>query len=159
MKIEIEAKERSVSLEYFYTESIENNRDNRFTKTPFLTPDNSRQKTYRNCVFWNSINHPSWRCLKKSNPEHKRTILKRNGLCFICFHKGTWLLLTLSCKGKHNTNICTDSKKSNDRSHARLSDQSNTANMNKNNTNPTDGTTSIFTSNATNNANKKSVTT
>ena len=109
--------------------------------------------------FCNSINHPPWRCFKISNPQHKRTILKRYGLCFLCFHKGHLASsCTLSnyscnkCKGKHNISICIESKKPNDRNNTRSSGQSNTASMNENNTNPTDGTTNNFTSNRTNKA-------
>ena len=109
LKIEIEAKERSVSLGHFYTERVESNRDNRFTTSAILVSEESREKTNRKCVFCNSINHPPWRCLKISNPQHKRTILKRNGLCFICFHTGHLASsCTLSnyscnkCKGKQH---------------------------------------------------------
>ena len=83
LKIEIEAKERSVSLGYFYTECIESDRDNRFTTSALLTSEESREKTNKKCVFCNSINDPTWRCLKISNPQHKRTILKRNGLFYL----------------------------------------------------------------------------
>ena len=38
LKIEIEEKERSVSLGHFCTERVESNRDNRFTKSALLTP-------------------------------------------------------------------------------------------------------------------------
>ena len=36
LKIEIEAKERSVSLGHFYTERVESNRDNRFATSGLL---------------------------------------------------------------------------------------------------------------------------
>ena len=55
--------------------------------------------------------------LKISNPLHKRTILKRYGLCFSCFHKrhlaSSCALSNYSCnkcKGKHNISICIDLK-------------------------------------------------
>ena len=63
LKIEIEVKERSVSLGHFYTEHVESHRDNRFTTSAFLTSEESREKQTEN-VFCNSINHPPWRCLK-----------------------------------------------------------------------------------------------
>ena len=160
LKIEIEAKERSVSLGHFYTERVESNPDNRFTTSALLTSEESLEKTNRKYVFCNSINHPSWRSLKISNPQHERTILKRYGLCFICFHKGHLASsCTLSnyscnkCKGKHNISICIESKKPNDRNNTRSSGQSNTASMDENNTNPADGTTNNFASNTTNNVN------
>ena len=108
--------------------------------------------------FCNSINHPSWRCLKISNPQHKRTIWKRYGLYFLCFHKGhlasSCALSNNSynkCKGKHNINICIESKKPNDKNNTGSSSQSNMASMDENYTNPTEGTTNNFTSNTTNN--------
>ena len=160
LKIEIEAKERSVSLGHFYTERVESNRDNRFTTSALLTSEESLEKTNRKCVFCNSINHPPWRCLKISNTQHKRTTLRRYGLCFICFHKGHLASsCTLSnyscnkCKGKHNISVCIESKKPNDRNNTRSSGQSNTASMDENNTNPTDGTTNNFTGNTTNHVN------
>ena len=58
LKIEIEAKERSVSLGHFYTERVESNRDNRFTTSALLTSEESPEKPNRKCVFCNSINHP-----------------------------------------------------------------------------------------------------
>ena len=67
LKIEIEAKERSVSLGHFYTERVESNRDNRFTTSALLTSEESLEKTNRKC---DSINHPTWRCLEISNPQH-----------------------------------------------------------------------------------------
>ena len=42
LKIEIEAKERSVSLGHFYTERVESKRDNRFTTCVLLTSEESR---------------------------------------------------------------------------------------------------------------------
>ena len=95
LKIEIEAKERSVSLGHFYTERVESNRDNRFTTSALLTSEESLEKTNRKCVFCNSISHSPWRCLKISNPQHKGTVLRRYGLCFIVFIKNTWLLRVL----------------------------------------------------------------
>ena len=83
LKIKIEAKEGSVSLGHFCTERVESNRDNRFTTSALLTSEESLQKTNRKCVYCNSINHPSWRCLKISNPQHKRTILKRYVLFYL----------------------------------------------------------------------------
>ena len=68
LKIEIEAKERSVSLGHFYAERVESNRDNRFTTSAILTSEEPPEKTSRKCVFYNSITHPPWRCLKISNP-------------------------------------------------------------------------------------------
>ena len=123
LKIEIEAKERSVSLGHFYTERVESNRDNRFTTSALLTLEELREKQTWKCVFYNSRNHPPWRCLKVSNPQHKRTILKRNGLYFICFRKGhlasSCILSNYSCnkcKGNHSISICIESKKPNVRS-------------------------------------------
>ena len=160
LKIKIEAKERSVSLGHFCTERVESNRGNRFTTSALLTSEESLEKTNAKCVFCNSINHPSWRCLKISNPQHKRTILKRYGLCFICFHKGhlasSYTLTHYSCnkcKGKYNISIFIESKKPNDRNNTRSSGQSNMASMDENNTNHTNGTTNNFTSNTTNNVN------
>ena len=49
--IEIEAKERLVSLEHFYTERVESNRDNRFTTSALLTSEESLDKTNRKYVF------------------------------------------------------------------------------------------------------------
>ena len=74
-----------------------------------LTSDDSREKINRRCViFLNLINHPPW---------EKRTILKRNGLCFIYFHKrhlaSSCTLRNYSCnkcKGKNNISICIESK-------------------------------------------------
>ena len=86
--------------------------------------------------------------------------MKRNDLCFICFHKGhlasSCALSNYSCnkfKEKHNISICIESKKPNDRNNTGSSGQSNTASVDENNTNPTDGTTNNFTSNTTNNVN------
>ena len=114
----------------------------------------------RKICFCNSINYPPWRCLKISNPQHKRTMLKGNGLCFICFHKRHMASsCTLSnyscnkCKGKYDISICIESKRTNDKSNTGSSGQSNTANMDKNNTNPTERTTNNFTSYLTNNVN------
>ena len=162
LKIEIEAKERSVSLGHFYTESCQNNRDNRFTTSASFAVRKFTRKNKQNmcCVFCNSINHPTWRCFKINNPQHKRTILKRNGLFLICFHKGhlasSCTLSNHSCnkyKGKHNISICIESEKPNNSNNTVLSDQSNTGNMNENNTNHTDRTTNNFTSSTTNNVN------
>ena len=96
-------------------------------------------------------NHPLWWCLKISNPQHKRRILTRNGLCFICFHKGHLASsCTLSnyycdnCKGNRNISICIESKKPVDRSNTGSSSQSNTASIDENNTNPTDRMTKII---------------
>ena len=115
--------------------------------------EDSREETNRKFVFCNSINEPPWRCLKISNPQHKKTILKRNGLCFICFHKGHKISSCTSsnysckkCKAKHNVSISIESKRPNDRNNTRSSGQSNKANMVKSNTNPKDGTTNNFTS-------------
>ena len=55
-----------------------------------------------------------------------------------------------NCKGKHNISICIESKKPNDRINTGSSGQSNTANMDKNNTTPTDGTTNNTTNNVNN---------
>ena len=96
LKIETEAEERSISLGHFYTERVESNCHNKFTTSALLLEE-SREKTNKKRVFCNSINHPPWRCLKISNPQRKRTILKRNGLaCFLfVFRKDTWLLRVL----------------------------------------------------------------
>ena len=51
LKIEIEAKERFVSLRHFYTEHIENNRDNRFTTSALMTSEESREKNKKNVFF------------------------------------------------------------------------------------------------------------
>ena len=109
LKIEIKAKERSVSFGNFYTERVESNRDNRFTTSALLTSEDPREKTNTKCVFCNLINHPPWGCLKISIPQYI-TILKRCGLRFICFHRGHMASsCTLSnyscnkCKGKHKS--------------------------------------------------------
>ena len=131
-------------------------------RPPLLPSENSQEKTNRTCAvfFCNSINHPPWRCFKIHNPQHKRTVLKRNGLFLICFHKGhlasSCTLSNHSCnkyKGKHNISICIESEKPNNSNNTVLSDQSNTGNMNENNTNHTDRTTNNFTSSTTNNVN------
>ena len=44
LKIEIKAKERSVSLGHFYAERVESNRDNRFTTSALLTLEELREK-------------------------------------------------------------------------------------------------------------------
>ena len=59
LKIEIEAKERSVSLGHFYTERVENNRDNRFTTSAVLRSDESLEKASRKSVFLQFIKSPS----------------------------------------------------------------------------------------------------
>ena len=51
LKIEIEAKERLVSLGHFYTERVESNRDNRFTASVLLTSEESREKQTENVFF------------------------------------------------------------------------------------------------------------
>ena len=97
LKIEIEAEERSVSLRHFYTERVESNCHNRFTRSALLLEE-SQEKTNKKRVSCNSINHPLWRrYLKVSNPQRKRTILKRNGLACVLFVfiKDTWLLRVL----------------------------------------------------------------
>ena len=51
LKVEIEAKERSVGLGHFYKELVESNRDKRFTKSALLTSEELREKTTRECFF------------------------------------------------------------------------------------------------------------
>ena len=58
LKIEIEAKERSVSIGHFYTEPVQSNFHNRFTTSALLTSEESGEKPNKKCVFCNSINHP-----------------------------------------------------------------------------------------------------
>ena len=59
LKIEIEAKERSVGLGYFYKERVESNRDKRFTTSALLTSEESREKITRKCVFLQFNKSPS----------------------------------------------------------------------------------------------------
>ena len=123
-----------------------------------LTSGESREKANKKCVFCYSVNHPPLRCLKISNSQYKRTILKRNDLCFLYFYKGnkapSCTLSNYSCnkyKGKHNIKICIASRNPKDRNNTRSFGQSNTASMDENSTNPTDGVTNNFTSNSSNN--------
>ena len=51
LKIEIQAKERSVSLGHFYTERVESNRNNKFTTSALLTSEESREKTKKKVCF------------------------------------------------------------------------------------------------------------
>ena len=51
LKIEIQAKERSVSLGHFYTERVESNRNNKFTTSALLTSEESREKTNKKMCF------------------------------------------------------------------------------------------------------------
>ena len=94
-KIEIEAKERSVSLGHFYTERVESNHDNRLTTSAILMSEESREKTNRKCVFCNSINHPPWRCLKLVILNIKEQFRKEMACVLFVFIKDTWLLRVL----------------------------------------------------------------
>ena len=51
LKIEIQAKERSVSVGHFYTERAESNRNNRFTTSALLTSEESREKKTKKMCF------------------------------------------------------------------------------------------------------------
>ena len=51
LKIEIQAKERSVSLGHFYTERVESNLNNKFTTFALLTSEESREKTSKKMCF------------------------------------------------------------------------------------------------------------
>ena len=155
----MKSKRRNVQLVFdiSITESFEKNSDNRFTTYALLMSVDPWEKTNRKYVFFDSINHPPWRCLKVSNPQHKRTILERNVLCFIYFQwvlRICWVII-LAINVKENTTsvLVLNLKKTNDRNNTGSSDQSNTTNVNKNTTNPTDETTNNFTSNTTKNVN------
>ena len=133
LKIEIEAKERSVSLGNIRTESSEPSKD-QYTTSALHASEHSQQSFKKKCVFCNFTNHPSWRCSKISNPQNKRTILKRNGLCFICFEKGhlasscTLDYSCNKCQGKHNISICMEPNRQDDKNNRRTSNKINNSN-------------------------------
>ena len=123
LKTDVEAKERLTSNSN-YDKSFDGDKDNKsknsngraFTsQSLFNTSDNHnpRDNTKKRCPFCNLNNHSPSRCLKVSNSVSRKTILRKSGLCFICF-SGTHLASQCTssyrcnkCKGKHHISICT----------------------------------------------------
>ena len=123
LKTDVEAKERLISNSN-YDKSFDGNKDNKSKNSngrPFTSQSlfnssdnhNPRDNIKKRCPFCNLNNHPPSRCLKVSNSVSRKTILRKSGLCFICF-SGTHLASQCAfsyrcnkCKGKHHISICT----------------------------------------------------
>ena len=95
LKIDVEDKERLISSSH-HDKSFDGNKDNKSKNSngrPFTSQSlfnssdnhNPRDNTKKRCPFCNLNNHPPSRCLKVSNSVSRKTILRKNGLCFICF--------------------------------------------------------------------------
>ena len=95
LKTDVEAKERLISNSN-YDKSFGGNKDNKSQNShgrPFTSQSlynssdnhNPCDNTKKRCPFCNLNNHPPSRCLKVSNSVSRKTILRKNGLCFICF--------------------------------------------------------------------------
>ena len=68
------------------------------------------------CVFCKQ-GHPSYKCRKVTDISQRKSILRKNGRCFLCLEK-RHLMKNCSinyqcnkCKGKHNITICEGPRK------------------------------------------------
>ena len=113
LKTDVEAKERLTSNSN-YDKSFDGDKDNKsknsngraFTsQSLFNTSDNHnpRDNTKKRCPFCNLNNRSPSRCLKVSNSVSRKTILRKSGLCFICF-SGTHL--ASQCTSSYRYNKC-----------------------------------------------------
>ena len=112
LKTEIQAKELSVSVSAININEKDSKKNeiNKFT-TSALFSQNSKFKG--TCEFCNLKNHTSSKCLKITEPFARKNIVRRKGLCFICFSNDHLATLCKSsyicrkCNGRHHISICT----------------------------------------------------
>ena len=94
LKIEIEAKERSVSLRHFYTERVESNCDNRFTMSALFDIRRITRKNKQKMCFFAiqsiTLRGGVWSPLVILNI--KEQFGKDMACIFFVFIKGIWLL-------------------------------------------------------------------
>ena len=97
LKTDVEGKERLISNSN-YDKSFDGSKDNKSknsngrpcTSQSLFNSSNNHNpcdNTKKRCPFCNLNNHPPSRCLKVSNSVSRKTILRKNGLCFICFSR------------------------------------------------------------------------
>ena len=131
-------------------------------KLPYSTM-NLHQHQYqppqkRNCLFCDREDHSSYHCKNVTDINSRISILRRRGLCFLCFQKGHNLKFCRSsyrckkCGSRHNISICdTDSQKT---SNAHYNSEQKTSNAHNNSEQKTD---IQKTSNAHTNSEQKSI--
>ena len=111
LKREVKAKQRSFSIGTS-SEFEPEKRDRNYTTSAFL---NSYLE--RKCPFCNLSNHPASKCLKVTNMDASKQVLRQKGLCFICFNSEHLAKMCKSsykcrkCNGKHHISICTFEKR------------------------------------------------
>ena len=118
LKLEIDAKELSVSLSTSYVDRQENEFSyEKFSSSALYSNHASFVKGNKatSCVFCGS-KHSSNRCLFISESSPRKKLIKQKGFCFVCLKEGH-LANTCSekyscgkCHGRHNIAICTFSK-------------------------------------------------
>ena len=105
LKREVETKERSFSI----GTSSEFEPEKRDRETIQYQPFYSSLE--RKCPFCNLNNHPASNCLKVTNIAARKQILRRKGMCFICFNSDHLAKMCKSsykcrkCNGKHDISI------------------------------------------------------
>ena len=105
LKREVETKERSFSI----GTSSEFEPEKRDRETIQYQPFYSSLE--RKCPFCNLNNHPASNCLKVTNIAARKQILRRKGMCFICFNSDHLAKMCKSsykcrkCNGKHHISI------------------------------------------------------
>ena len=109
LKLEVEAKERSLTI------AIGSNFKN--DRTPFHQPDFttsalSNVAVRKQCVYCGLSNHLPHKCLKVTNKQERKTVLKTKNLCYICLEPGhiakfcSLGYVCKKCDKKHHVSIC-----------------------------------------------------
>ena len=104
LKIELEAKERSRTLESKLYPPYE-----KYSTTSSLTVSSNTDN--RRCSYCSGL-HPPAKCQKISEPNARKNCLRKKGNCFICLKHGHTSISCPSnykcfkCGGKHHISIC-----------------------------------------------------
>ena len=115
LKTELEARERCTAMKT----SGPSNNTSKFeqyktrSKQPYSASAlyTGSEESNSHCVFCKK-NHKSINCLTVTEPKTRRTILRRNGRCFVCLKSGHISVNCQSrakcfnCEGRHHVTIC-----------------------------------------------------
>ena len=109
LKLEVQAKKRSLTIA---RGSNFNNDRTFFHQSDFTTSGLSNLAARKQCVYCGLSNHLPRKCLKVTNKQERKTVLKSKNLCYICLESGHIAKFCSSgyvckkCDKKHHVSIC-----------------------------------------------------
>ena len=98
-KVELQAKERCVSVGLNLEDDRQKDKKAEFTTSSFLGLNGKIV-----CVYCRQ-SHPSSKCQKITNVQARRTILRKYARCFICLKKGH---ISRDCKSEYKCHKCSN---------------------------------------------------